>query len=116
MPNILKEGIDFSFIETEGSFGGKVQVPKQINGPLLKRVVEPYRNSVVYIYKKEEKALIPIIIKDGCYLSNGRLSNFWYWFELNEELEVVGESSGYGGFYQTLEPFNVELKYIVTKK
>jgi hypothetical protein len=64
-----------------------------------KRINEPRANEVVwYIDNNKNKKLV--IINSGQYLDSTyhRLSNFWYWQEINEDGTLGKEDSGYGNF------------------
>jgi hypothetical protein len=87
------------------------------DGRVLKPINHPRRYSVVYMYDKDKDLLRPVIILDGNYEAGGRVSNFWYWLEINEDVTVDADrKAGYGNFY--VPPFDidvkVETKYTVT--
>jgi len=66
-----------------------------------KKVCEPNFGDVVY-YKNNEGAFQKIKIVNGQYFDSkhGRLSNFWYWTNINDDSsESKEEHSGYGNFF-----------------
>ena len=58
-------------------------------------LINPKRNTVC-LYKNESGEYIPIKILSGSFYINGRVSNFWYWINLNTN----EKESGYGDFYK----------------
>jgi hypothetical protein len=113
MDTILHEGKDFTMERKVNNYGFENEYP-QINGIILERVSEPSKNEIVYYYNwknENDKYLQLVMIKDGKYLSNGRVSNHWDWYELNESLKIIGEDFGYGCFYKPLEKFKVEVEF-----
>lgn len=67
----------------------------QISDPKVNQVVfyQPPRK-----FDKDKKPY-PIIINEGCYLSNGRLSNFWQWQRLTPSGRIRPKiENGYGNF------------------
>mgnify|MGYP000900371784 CR=1 FL=1 len=71
--------------------------PNKINKPNNGQIVLfiPFHNSEHYkigeIYKIE--------IINGQFWGNHGLSNFWYWYRLDENGNRVREEHGYGNFY-----------------
>lgn len=64
---------------------------------VLKRVSIPPLNTVVF--NIENDVLFPCIVKSGRFYANGRLSNFWEWYNLYTKKE----ESGYGHFFIPVE-------------
>ena len=79
----------------------------RINNPKVNEVVfyQPPRT-----FKRRDKKPYPVIIKEGCYLSNGRLSNFWYWQRVTPSGRIKsGDEHGYGNFTKA-EGWKIEIK------
>ena len=78
-------------------FGSKTDDEDLKNG--YKKICEPNFGDIVF-FKNKEGAFQKIKIVRGQYFSNGRLSNFWYWVDVNEDgSESKEECSGYGNFF-----------------
>jgi len=79
-------------------FGSKTEDEDLKNG--YKKICEPKFGDIVF-YKNKEGVFRKIKIVSGQYFSNhGRLSNFWYWVDVNEDgSESQEERSGYGSFF-----------------
>lgn len=52
-----------------------------------------------------------VLITDGKYLSDGRLSNYWYWKRVLPNGELSETESGYGDFSETKNPKTVIMKW-----
>ena len=109
---ILKENDDFTWGEISNRFGIKFNCPVLSDGTKLSPISEPKRNSIMYIYK--ESKLIPVLILDGCYTDPtfGRVSNWWTWQELDNELNLKEKVSGYGGFFKPHLNFDVKIQRV----
>lgn len=72
-----------------------INTNKSINNPKINQVVfyQPPRT-----LKHKDKKPYPVIINDGCYLSNNRLSNFWEWQKLTPSGRFRCIEYGYGKF------------------
>ena len=57
----------------------------------------------------------PVYITSGKFLSNDRLSNFWYWKPIHKDGTLGEEKSGYGGNWDELSA-NVEIDITVKLK
>jgi hypothetical protein len=114
MNNILKQGIDFKWSSIKNGFGVDIICPITNDGYKMIPISEPSKNSVVYEYNEETEELKPVLILEGCWLSNGRLSNWWEWQVLNNNLELCERKSGYGRFYKPQKVFRVNIKYEIT--
>lgn len=55
-----------------------------------------------------------IIIKEGTFLSNGRVSNFWYWKRLLDDGSLGPDEHGYGSFTNYKEEELIKLRNIRT--
>lgn len=90
----LKEGIDYRWTT---DMRNSVTLN---NGELLRGVQSPNPLSVAMIVK--DNKLIPVVVLDGTYLDGtySRVSNFWYWREVAEDLTLSEKKSGYGAFYE----------------
>ena len=89
-----------------------INTGEQIRNPKLGEVVffQPWQGKT----DKRKKAY-PVIINSGCFLSGGRVSNFWYWHRLTPTGRVKGEEEhGYGNFF-IAEGYKVETKVTVLK-
>lgn len=115
---ILKEDSDFTWGEISNRHGIKFNCPILNDGTKLNPISEPKRDSIMYIYKESSKELIPVLILDGCYLdpTYHRVSNWWSWQELDNELNLKDKSSGYGGFFKPHLNFDVKIQRIVQTK
>lgn len=102
--HILKEEIDFIWLTKNTPFGEITTDPKLIDGTVLKREKIPRGGSIVYLSKEEE--LRPVKVISGEYESNGRVSNFWSWYEVNEDMSLGELKSGYGFFYAPPNGYN----------
>jgi len=84
------------------------------------QVSEPAMNQVVFYQpwqgkNDRRKKAYPVIIKDGAYLRNGRLSNFWDWQRLSPTGRINPKvECGYGNFFKA-EGYEVVKKVIVSK-
>jgi len=66
-----------------------------------KLIKSPKINQVVFYHpprtlKHRDKKPYPVIINDGCYFYNGRLSNFWEWQKLTASGRFRESGCGYG--------------------
>lgn len=52
-----------------------------------------------------------VLITSGTYLSNDRISNYWYWKEINSDGTLGKSNSGYGGSF-----FRPSIKYKIETK
>lgn len=109
------EDKDFHWTDIPNGHGFVHTLPV-IDGKNLRRVYSPSKDSVVYRYDNLLKCLIPALVTDGRYEVDGRISNFWYWHDLNKDLTLKEKQSGYGGFYQSPNEFEVKQTYSVTIK
>ena len=98
MQAILKEGIDFEWLTKETPFGTITTNPKTNNGIELKRITNPMSHGVVLLSVND--CLKPVRVHSGEYESNGRISNFWSWYTLDDPNNKKLEQ-GYGFFYET---------------
>lgn len=60
----------------------------------FKKVTEPKIGGTYFYFDKGVG--VPIIILEGAWERNGRLSNFWYW----RNLKTGKKENGYGNFYK----------------
>jgi len=97
--NLLTEGIDFTWIEKPNQFGFIHDYPQLKDGTILKRVTIPSPNSIALQCKDD--LLYPVLVLYGEYEVNRRISNFWRWREVNEDLSLSEIKSGYGYFYES---------------
>lgn len=70
----------------------------------LKRIAEPEVGKVYFCAENDTRALVPVMIIDGQYESNGRLSNFWKYQNIHTG-ELI---SSYGSFWELVEYENEE--------
>lgn len=72
-----------------------IDTNKQINSPKVNQVVffHPARKM-----KYKPRKSYPVIINEGCFLSNGRVSNFWEWQKLTPTGFIRKTEHGYGRF------------------
>ena len=67
-------------------------------------IQDPEKDQVVFFKPWQgktdnRKKAYPVIINTGCFLSGGRVSNFWYWQQLTPTGRVRPEiEHGYGNF------------------
>lgn len=101
----LIQNVDFQWIEKYNKFGHKITVPQLKDGKILNRVFLPKINDVCLL--ETEEKLIPVLIKRGSYQSNNRISNFWHWNEINIDLSLSEQKSGYGYFYEAHMKFRI---------
>ena len=115
MSYILKKDTDFTWGKINNDYGIAFRCPVLNDREKLRPISEPRRNSVVYTYNEDTQELIPVLIKDGQYLDPqyGRVLNFWEWYELNDQLQITEEQSGYGFFFKPSKKFKVKVKYEV---
>ena len=89
-----------------------VNTGEQINDPELDQVVffQPWMG-----WNDKRKKPYPVIINNGCFLSGGAISNFWYWNRLTPTGRIKGEEEhGYGNFTRA-EGYSVERKVVISK-
>lgn len=96
---ILKEEVDFKWLEKDTPYGPITTFPQLSDGTILKRVKVPRNGSTVMLSHNDE--LRPVKIISGEFEVNGRVSNFWRWYEMNEHKTLVESNQGYGFFYET---------------
>lgn len=113
MKRELIKGIDFEFIEKPNRYGYVHFYPQLNDSTILNRESEPSKISIVYQQYGKNKLRL-VLIKNGDYLSNGRISNWWSWYELNDDLTIGEEDCGYGNFFIPKERFKVEVKYEIS--
>ena len=84
-----------------------------ISNPNVNQIVffKPWQDK----YDKRKKAY-PVIINSGDYLSDGSVSNFWYWQRITPSgrINPIIEH-GYGNFTEATG-YEVKRKIIITKK
>jgi len=114
MKNILKEGTDFTWGIFNNGLNMQIPCPWLNDNVKLIPVSNPSKKKIMYIFDKDTKELIPVLILDGEWLSNGRISNWWKWQELNDNLDLGKIKSGYGKFYEPNKEFKVEVSYKIT--
>jgi len=58
----------------------------------------------------------PVVIKQGSYLSNGRISNFWEWQRISLHGKLGEKGCGYGNF-TVADGYRIEvkIKHIINK-
>ena len=65
----------------------------------LKQVREPEVGKVYFCSDKDSQMMVPVMVLNGQFESNGRISNFWEWRNIH-----TGErNSGYGSFWELAE-------------
>lgn len=101
----LKEEVDYNWIKKESAYGFTHTLPELKNGTILRREFNPSYRTIVMLDKENE--LIPVFIIDGQYEVNGRVSNFWSWYEINEDQTISEKKSGYGYFFKAHMNFKV---------
>ncbi len=106
---------DFHWRDVDNGYGFTHTLPV-INNDVMRRVFEPKKDSVVYRYDSDNRCLIPVLIIEGKYNVSGRVSNFWHWYDINEDLTLGVKQSGYGGFFESPNQFNVKKSYDITTK
>lgn len=67
---------------------------KDINSPLIHSIIK-------YVGDKYENDGCDVYINSGQFLSNGRVSNFWYWRRVLPNGELGNEDYGYGDFEES---------------
>lgn len=83
-------------------------------------IQEPIKDQVVFFQPWEgktdkRKKPYPVIINEGCFLSGGRVSNFWYWQRLTPTGRIRPEiEHGYGNF-TIAEGYEVQRKVKLIK-
>jgi hypothetical protein len=85
------------------------------SGKFLEYVQSPNCHSIVLYHDAKAKEIYPVFITKGCYLSNGRVSNFWNWCRLNEDLSLGEEECGYGNFYTPIQKFDVKVLFKIER-
>lgn len=98
---ILKDNIDFKWLEKETRFGPITTNPQLNDGSVLRRILSPKSGSIVFLADKDELRSVRII--SGAYEANGRTSNFWSWHEIEDEAGRGEIKNGYGFFYEPPE-------------
>lgn len=84
------------------------------------QVQDPKADQVVFFQPWQgktdnRKKAYPVIIKEGCFLSGGRVSNFWYWQRLTPTGRIKSEvEHGYGNFF-VAEGYELQRKVVVFK-
>lgn len=96
--HVLKEEVDYKWLEKDTGYGIIPTFPKLTNGAVLKRITTPRSGDTVLLSGND--TLRPVRIISGEYESNGRTSNFWKWHEINEDNSLGKIESGYGFFYE----------------
>ena len=94
----LKEAVDYHWIMEETPWGPLHKHIQLNDGQILSRENSPQRNSIVLLMGDNE--LRPVYIISGERESNGRISNFWNWYEITDDLRLGEIKSGYGYFYK----------------
>lgn len=87
-----------------------VNTKEKVNSPKIGDVVyfQPWKGST-----DKRKNAYPVLIRSGGFLSNGRISNFWYWQPLTPTGRPKGEvEHGYGMFF-VAEGWKTEVKVTV---
>lgn len=81
---------------------------------MIKKIENPKIHTVVYHtgWGKEDNTNYPcdVLITDGNFLSNGRVSNFWRWKRILPDGTISEkEESGFGDFEQSDKEYSVEI-------
>lgn len=56
-----------------------------------------------------------VLITNGQYYSNGRLSNFWTWRRILPDGTLSEEECGYGDFEKSSKKYKIEIRVSVIK-
>ena len=80
----------------------------------LERILDPKSMDIVSMYYGDERC--DIVILEGAYEAEGRMSNFWSWKFINEEGYLGFVESGYGEFYEPIYEYDEPLIIIPRKK
>lgn len=54
-----------------------------------------------------------VLITDGTYFSNGRLSNYWYWRRVLPDGNLSEVEHGYGAFEKSSKEYRIETRVII---
>lgn len=82
---------------------------KEINGENYKTVISPKQGDIVYFkpFHNNEFSSIgefyKVEIIEGSYWGMRGVSNFWYWYRLNNDGSRNRKEHGYGAFYKEFE-------------
>ena len=76
------------------------------------RINDPKIGSVVrhtgWRFENDSNYPCDVLITDGKYFSNGRLSNYWYWRRILPDGSLSDTESGYGSFEETTEEYKID--------
>ena len=82
-------------------------------------ILSPAINSVVrhtgFRHENNENYPCDVFIINGAYLSNGRVSNFWYWKRVLPNGDLGEIECGYGSFEESDNEYEVEITIKVKK-
>lgn len=89
-----------------------INTGKRINQPKINEIVfyQPPRRLKCKDYKP-----YPVVIKKGCYFSNGNLSNFWEWQRISLQGKLGKKGYGYGNF-TIAKGYEIEIKYKIKRQ
>lgn len=77
----------------------------------LKSIVIPDYGSVVIVgdfhFRDPKRTYRLAILNSGNYEVNNRLSNHWYWTDINSDGTLGAANSGYGNFYIPPEQYQI---------
>ncbi|HDY88856.1 MAG TPA: hypothetical protein ENH82_12190 [bacterium] len=80
---------------------------------MIKLINDPKIGSIVkHIGWQQDKKVYPcdVYITDGCYLSDGRLSNFWWWKRVLKDGSLGKVEKGYGSFEESNKNYEIEIR------
>jgi hypothetical protein len=78
----------------------------QINNPKIGTVVR----HTGWGFEKNKNYPCDVMITDGTYMSNGRLSNFWYWRRVLPDGSLGKTECGYGSFEKSDKNYEIETR------
>jgi hypothetical protein len=79
---------------------------EQINSPKIGTVVR----HTGWRFEDDKNYPCDVLITDGKYMSNGRLSNFWYWQRVLPDGSLSETEHGYGGFEKSEKNYEIETR------
>ena len=81
----------------------------KIDSPIIGTVVR----HTGWRFEDDKNYPCDVLITRGQYMSNGRLSNFWYWRRVLDDGTLADTEHGYGSFEESEKNYDVETTIVV---
>ena len=80
----------------------------------VEQIISPKIGSIVrhtgWFYEYDKNYPCDVLITDGQYMSDDRLSNFWYWKRVLGDGTLADTEHGYGSFQESEKNYEIETR------